>query len=223
MLNTIVSQPERILLRSQIADLASNLNLGFVLDVGGGDGSRYRNLLNYSAFQSLDIDSNTWPDILASASEIPLETDSVDTIFSSQMLEHVVDPVACLIEISRVLKPGGLLILTVPFLNEMHSEPVDFWRFTKFGIENLLEKTGFQIEVILQRGNFWAVSGQFLIRFMIEKFHPYERPKSMLFLAPISRVISKVCLTLDKQLVSSHSEKYSLGWSIRALNTKSAK
>lgn len=60
-------------------------------------------------------------------------------IFCSGVLEHVDDFHAALSEITRILVPGGTLLLGLPFRQAIHDEPLDFWRFTRFAIELLLK------------------------------------------------------------------------------------
>ena len=134
--NWIVLQPERILLRNHIQSLIP-AGIVKILDVGAGDGRRYRDIFENFDYTSLDIDASLRPDIIASADNIPFPDKEFDFAFSSQMLEHVTDPTAVLTEIHRILQDDGYLLITVPQTNELHSEPFDYWRFTNFGMELL--------------------------------------------------------------------------------------
>jgi ubiquinone/menaquinone biosynthesis C-methylase UbiE len=72
----------------------------------------------------------------------------VDAVLSTQVLEHVADPLSVLAEFFRVLKPDGRLWLTAPFVWYLHEEPYDYYRFTSHGLRFLLERAGFiEIEV----------------------------------------------------------------------------
>ena len=114
----MIYQPERVLLSRQISKLAPN-DPGKTLDVGGGDGSRYRDYFKTFDFTSLDIDPETNPNVVASADKMPFMDCEFDTLLSSQVLEHVLSPQDCMNEMYRVLKPGGYLVLTVPQQNEI--------------------------------------------------------------------------------------------------------
>lgn len=63
-----------------------------------------------------------------------------DFVVLDEILEHVARPWEAVDEIHRILKPGGCLITSSPFLIAVHKVPNDYWRFTKDGIEVLLKK-----------------------------------------------------------------------------------
>ena len=210
-------QPERYLLRLQIAEHIPP-DIESCLDIGGGDGKRYRQLFEHRGikYQSLDINPDLMPDIVSSAESLPFDNGKIEFILSSQMLEHVLNPLECLKEIFRVLKPGGYLLITVPQTNELHSEPFDFWRFTNFGMIHLLETVGFQIQASTSRGNYPIVICQMRIRRWIDSFNPYQNSKFLLFLYPISRLYLKISLRLDNIYTGRASQKHTLGWTFLA-------
>jgi SAM-dependent methyltransferase len=61
------------------------------------------------------------------------------------VLEHVFTPDLFLEEIVRVLKPGGQLLLTVPFVWDEHEQPWDYARYTSFGLKSLLENNDLDV------------------------------------------------------------------------------
>ena len=78
----------------------------------------------------------------------PVDNDSADVVLATETLEHVSDPEQFVSEARRVLRPGGTLLLTVPFAARWHFMPVDFWRFTPSGLVQLFAQCGFdEIEV----------------------------------------------------------------------------
>ncbi len=77
-------------------------------------------------------------DIVADASCLPQEDNSVDAIVCESLLEHVADPAKVVAEIKRVLKPGGLVYVTVPFIAGFHSSPNDYYRWTKQGLREIM-------------------------------------------------------------------------------------
>lgn len=102
-----------------------------VLSVGGGP-ARHRAEeinLNIAPFPNVDL--------VADGHRLPLADASVDTVICKAVLEHVEDPGAVVAEIARVLRPGGLVYLDIPFLFIEHAYPSDFTRFTSSGVRNL--------------------------------------------------------------------------------------
>lgn len=75
--------------------------------------------------------------------EIPLKDATVDVLLLSEVLEHIAEPVRLLAECRRVLKPGGVLLGTVPFTLGVHMRPYDYYRFTDIGLTYLLGNAGF--------------------------------------------------------------------------------
>ena len=84
------------------------------------------------------------------------------SVVCSQVLEHVPDPWAAVAEMARVLRPGGTLILSVPHLSMLHEVPHDYWRFTCFGLAQLLERAGMQVVSITPTAGVLAFAGHLL-------------------------------------------------------------
>jgi SAM-dependent methyltransferase len=127
-----------------------------VLDVGCGN-KPYADLFTGCKYQGLDCTTvNSSPDIIGSAMDIPLRDEAIDIVFSTQVIEHVPDPSAMVNECCRVLRPGGILVLTGPFYWPLHEAPYDFHRFTKYGFANLLGNAGFSAWEIKADGGDWA-------------------------------------------------------------------
>jgi SAM-dependent methyltransferase len=123
-----------------------------ILDVGAGD-APYRELFAHGNYLTCDWENSNYrpdrpPDIVAPASNIPLEVASVDAILCTQVLEHVAEPASVLAEFFRLLKPGGRLWLLAPLVWYLHEEPDDYYRYTSHGLRFLLERAEFiEIEV----------------------------------------------------------------------------
>ena len=75
----------------------------------------------------------------------PFGDNEFDSILTTQVLEHVFTPEIFVAELNRVLKPGGKMLLTVPFVWDEHEEPFDFGRYSSFGLKALLERHNFII------------------------------------------------------------------------------
>ncbi len=134
-------QPVRSLLRGKV------LNAG----AGSRDISRFVE----GEVINLDLpseDGKGLADICGSVESIPIASSSFDVVISIGVLEHVKNPEAAVAEMFRVLRPGGRLILEIPFLQPEHKVPTDFQRYTRDGMIALATRHGFEVEVI--RGMF---------------------------------------------------------------------
>jgi SAM-dependent methyltransferase len=138
---------------------------GFVLDVGCG-AQPYRSLVHpeatYQAIDHADAERHfgyAMPDTTYYEGDCwPLSDSSVDVVLSTETLEHVPDPPVYLGQAFRCLKPGGQLILTVPFAARWHFIPHDYWRFTPSGLRLLLTAAGFTGISVFARGNAVTVA-----------------------------------------------------------------
>lgn len=135
-------------LRKAIAQMAPHMS-GRLLDVGCGR-KPYREMFSANEYIGLEIDSsenraNKQADFFYDGNLFPFANHDFDGVLCNQVLEHVFTPDLFLGEIRRVLKPGGLLLLTVPFVWDEHEQPWDYARYSSFGLTDLLEKNGFEL------------------------------------------------------------------------------
>lgn len=130
---------------------------GTVLDVGCGDrwvepvlpeDCWYVGLDSLSTGRSL-YRSN--PSVFGDAGKLPIADESVDTVLMFEVLEHLPAPGAALREIHRCLRPGGKVVLSVPFLYPIHDAPIDFQRYTEHGLRRALESESLSVESISTR------------------------------------------------------------------------
>lgn len=131
-----------------IRDLSSQIS-GRVLDIGCGQ-KPYQKLFNCREYVGIEIDTpenrlNKKADVFYKNGRIPFEDGTFDSVVISQVFEHVFDPKQMLSEIFRLLKPGGRLLMTVPFVWDEHEQPFDFARYSSFGLAHLLNAQGFKI------------------------------------------------------------------------------
>ncbi|MCB0121138.1 MAG: class I SAM-dependent methyltransferase, partial [Caldilineaceae bacterium] len=85
-------------------------------------------------------------DIVCDLHDLAVSDATYDVVICSQVLEHLPDPEHVLRELHRVLKPNGRLWLSTPLFFEEHEVPHDYYRYTRYGLRYLLEKSGFQIQ-----------------------------------------------------------------------------
>jgi len=139
---------------------------GKLLDFGCG-GQTYRNLFEGCVDQYIGADVVAAPGIsldieLKPNQAVDIEAGKIDTVLSNQVLEHVPDPNFYLSEVARVLKKNGTLVLTAPMQWRHHEVPFDYYRFTKYGVIDLLERNGFSVIRIDPCGGVFALIGQIL-------------------------------------------------------------
>ena len=107
------------------------------LDIGAQNGP-------YAAFfpnrVALDVRHGRGVQILGDAQALGLAGDTFETVLCTEVLEHLPEPQRAIDEIFRVLKPGGMLLLTTRFLFPIHDAPHDYFRFTKYGLRHLLRR-----------------------------------------------------------------------------------
>ena len=136
-------------LRREIMTMAA-MTSGIVLDVGCG-AAPYRELFSGASYFGAEVltaskyGSAKRPDFFFDGKDLPVADASVDAILCSQVLEHVFEPTDFLRELNRVLRPGGSLLLTVPFVWDEHEQPFDFARYSSFGLRHLATTNGFDV------------------------------------------------------------------------------
>jgi SAM-dependent methyltransferase len=121
---------------------------GTVIDYGAGK-KPYRPLFT-KASRYIGVDFNvSEPDdlVLRSDGGIPVADRFADALVSTQVLEHVPDVPFFLAECSRVLRPGGRLLITTHGIWPYHTAPNtdDYWRWTEQGLRQIVTKAGFEV------------------------------------------------------------------------------
>jgi SAM-dependent methyltransferase len=97
-------------------------------------------------------------DVVGNALKLPFADNHFDCTVAFQVLEHIPDPLEMLSEAYRIIKPGGYLVLTTPFMWGEHEQPHDYYRYTQFGLGYLAEKAGFEKIRIEGQTGYWGTS-----------------------------------------------------------------
>jgi ubiquinone/menaquinone biosynthesis C-methylase UbiE len=164
---------ESFIIRKEILKAVENVIpqlKGKILDSGCGSMPYKKIILSNDKVESyvgLDIESGlNYEDVKADffwdGSIMPFDNESFDVVISTEVLEHVPNPDAYLMEVKRVLKPGGMFFFTVPFLMSLHEVPNDYYRYTPYALEMIFKRTGFASIKITPQGGYHAAVGQML-------------------------------------------------------------
>jgi len=173
---------------------------GKTIDVGCGD-MPYKNLLSSQirVYDTFDTERKV-PGVkyigdIHNMSKI--NDNSYDSILCLQVLEHVKNPTKALKELYRILKLGGVIILSVPHLSRLHEEPNDFYRYTKHGLNYLFDSVGFKTKDIKQYGGIFSFLGHQLSSIFVLLFWHIPIINRIVFFINKWFVV-KVCYWLDK-------------------------
>lgn len=136
-------------LRRCVQQLIATADLGpapDVLDYGADDGPYRRHLPRRARYRAADLAGNPRADVeIRADGTLPVDDATVDLVLSTQVLEHVDDPGLYLSECTRVLRPGGSLVLTTHGIMYLHRDPQDYWRWTCDGLEKVVREAGLEV------------------------------------------------------------------------------
>ena len=154
-------QPEKTRVRVFIEEEAAQLPAGaLVLDAGAGQ-RKFAGIFHKQRYESCDMPGGFYRqkhDFECFLDAIPKPDDTYDAVVNTQVLEHVPDPLAVLKELYRILKPGGVLLLSLPLNAPLHGQPWHYFHFTHYGVFELARKTGFEMVSCEKKGGaFWAL------------------------------------------------------------------
>ncbi|WOK05582.1 class I SAM-dependent methyltransferase [Imperialibacter roseus] len=139
-----------------------------VLDAGCGE-QPFRQLIEKKGmvYNSLDVAQNRSRnvDYLAAIDkplpdEVPLN--QFDVILCTEVLEHVANWEQAFENFQKLLRPGGVMIITTPFFYFLHEEPFDYWRPTPFALEHFAQRHSLRVSDVQKLGTGWDVLGTFL-------------------------------------------------------------
>ena len=172
-----------------------------LIDIGCGE-KPYRKLLSSIVSEHIGVDHESTLhnksniDLFGSAYKIPVDDESFDSAICTAVLEHLEDPEAALTECHRILKKDCYAIYTVPFIWHLHEAPRDFFRYTRYGLKYLFEKTGFEVVELNALSGFWVTFGQLFV-YNIYRFN--TGPLRYIPIIPLAGVfIQGISYLLDK-------------------------
>jgi SAM-dependent methyltransferase len=178
-------------LLTHVADLTPQLK-GVMMDFGCGS-KPYHSLFAVDKYVGVDYDNPGHPhtneqiDVYYDGEHLPFEDQHFDSVFSSEVFEHIFNLEPIIAEINRVMKTGGKILFTCPFAFPEHEQPNDYARYTSFAIEHLLKKNGFQILQYQKSGN--AVEAIFQLAITYFHLHVISKLKHIPVIRQIARVV----------------------------------
>jgi SAM-dependent methyltransferase len=171
--NPPITQPHYLIrnrLLNTINELAPNLN-GRLMDFGCGQ-KPYKSLFSVDEYVGVDFENPGHPhinesiDVFYDGKTIPFSDKSFDSIFSSEVFEHIFNLPEIIKELNRVLKVGGTILITCPFAFCEHEVPNDYARYTSFAIRDLFISNGFEIIQQVKTGNSIEALSQMYLMYL---------------------------------------------------------
>lgn len=185
-----------------------------ILDAGAGERAfkKYCAHLNYISQDFAQYDgrgdgsgkqSGNWDqsglDIVSDITNIPEPDESFDAIMCIEVFEHLPKPISAICEFSRLLKPGGHLIITAPRYSLTHQSPYHYYcGFNHYFHTTHLEENGFEIIELQKNGNFFEAVAQ-------EIRHIKNRAKKYAYDKP--NIIEQVATNLMLKMLNRFSRK----------------
>lgn len=175
------------------------------LDVGCGN-RPYEYMFKAGSYIGVDVESSGRPAEMKQADHyydgktLPFSDDTFDMVISTQVLEHVPNPTNVLMEMARVCKPNGSLIVSLPFVYQEHEEPYDFFRFTSFGFEELAQRAGLEVEVMKKDSTAIETIAILINVYMMHNLVPNIRGLGRVFALLICFPIQIIAMVLSKLL-----------------------
>jgi SAM-dependent methyltransferase len=177
--------PARILQDDVCAQVIPSM-VGSIIEIGSYLTQNYSRFVSAAGrYEGTNIDPKAGYRVL-DATDMDLADDSVDNFVCVSVLEHIALPQRAIDEMHRSLRPGGLALITYPFMFPFHGAPSDYSRYTYVGLIHMFRK--FRIDKIEVMGNLWLTISLFL-------HHPLGwdmQPKSILGRVA-TRMLNTVC------------------------------
>ncbi len=176
---------------------------GLVGDIGSGP--------DRIGLEVINVDMYPFPgvDVVASADKLPFADSTFDGLVNESLLEHVPNPRLVAAEMARVLKPGGVIYTSAPFIHPFHASPDDFHRFTRSGLRELFP--GFEFLESGIRSGPWSALLLFLAYWLgaivtlgSRRYAPFAAHVFMLILGPLKIVDFLFTWMPDADAVSAH-------------------
>ncbi len=173
---------------------------GALLDIGCGN-QPYRPFVeaNLTRYDGVDaFNSSPVVNFRLDAEDLQgIPAESYDTAILIEVLEHLPHPWLALAEAWRVLKPGGVVVISVPHLSRLHDLPHDYYRFTSPGLIRLMAEAGFSNVEITPKGGIFSFLGHQVSTFWVTVTWGIPFLREVVFFLN-EWLVSRPCLALDR-------------------------
>jgi SAM-dependent methyltransferase len=148
---------------------------GKMMDFGCGS-KPYRSFFSVDEYIGVDFENEGHPhdneqiDVYYDGKTLPFENEVFDSVLCSEVFEHIFNLNEILLELNRVMKPGGKMLITCPFVWNEHEVPHDFARYTRFALQSLVSKAGFEVIEYSKAGNFITTIAQMTTLYFFNHF-----------------------------------------------------
>ena len=194
-----------VFFEQKLENLSTTLKL---FDLGSG-AEQFEKIFHRFNYTAVDFEKFNDHVVVADLTQIfPMEDSVADIVTLSNTLEHIPNPEHFIAECSRILKKGGVIIGTVPFLLGVHQAPYDFNRYTHFQLERFLGMSGFESIEVVPLGKQMDVYNTVELKVFDEL-----RKQQGGFLLEVIRLIRRVEMRLMRKiLIADAGEKITEGY-----------
>ncbi len=179
--------------KDKLRPLSRNLSL---VDLGAG-ALQFEDL--FLAFQYTGVDFVEFPHVTVIADltkDLPLESNSADIVTLSNTVEHIPNTEHLFAECYRILRPGGIIVGTIPFLMPLHQAPYDFNRYTNFQLSRFLSQAGFSQLDVTPLGSLTDAYNTIELKTFDEMFRAKGRHVSARLLLKMARAVRRLEMRL---------------------------
>lgn len=190
---------------------------GRVLDIGCGDkpyqkyfthadryiGVDFRQYSHTKGYAQAGKPDVYFPPNYTATFRLPFADNSFDHAVSFQVIEHHPEPDTLISEIARVVKPGGQIIISAPFIWSIHEAPHDYFRFTHFALVQMLNNHGCTVEHVLRQGSVCSLIITIITDYCIWLASKNRLLRLVAYAAyPVLLIMAYICLILDQLFCS---------------------